>query len=159
MALLLFPQEEDLIDNGSWNHGLVTSLSFGVEQRVILSIPLPLHLAKDKFCWKYEKKDMFTVKSAYGFSVPSPPHRLGKFKCVFTKLWNLPAPPKVVHTIWRSLIDVLPVITQLRSKRGDVSALCPVCCQADETIMHLFLQCPLAHEVWNLSKQLGGNSR
>ncbi|KAF2313565.1 hypothetical protein GH714_011747 [Hevea brasiliensis] len=66
-----------------------------------------------------------------------------------TRAWNTELiPPEVKHFIWRSLASILPVMSKLVRKRVDVSNLCPVCGQVDDTIDHILLSCDQSSLVW-----------
>ena len=75
----------------------------------ILKIPL-LHLEQnDAIIWRFEKKGVYLVKSAYRVCVDVLINRdEWKVDGDWNKLWSLPIPPKVKHFMWRLGRDCLP---------------------------------------------------
>nr|GMD20609.1 uncharacterized protein LOC109153341 [Ipomoea batatas] len=64
------------------------------------------------------------------------------------KIWKLGVTPKIRNLLWRCAKDILPVRTNLRKRRMNVTAECPLCSSAEETIIHIFLECPAVSPVW-----------
>lgn len=58
------------------------------------------------------------------------------------KLWNLKIPNKVKNFLWRALSNCLPSKNLLLTKRGQVNALCAMCNDSPETILHTLVLCP-----------------
>lgn len=52
------------------------------------------------------------------------------------KLWNVKAPPKALHLVWRAVSHCLPTKTILQRKHVGVDDICPVCNEEAETIFH-----------------------
>jgi hypothetical protein len=101
------------------------------------------------------------VKSAFDFLVERDLEPFGsEFELkIFAKIWESPAPSKVISLSWRLLYDRLPTKDNLR-RRGVVhNPLDGNCCWCNlepETSNHLFLHCSLAHKVWcDIFKWLG----
>ena len=61
---------------------------------------------------------------------------------------------KVLNFIWKLLHDSLPVFQKLRGRGIAASNVCLMCNEEEETVNHLFLQCPFARAIW-LGSSLG----
>ncbi|KAB2633991.1 hypothetical protein D8674_036633 [Pyrus ussuriensis x Pyrus communis] len=57
----------DLIDaeNRCWKEEVITELFSELEGNLIISLPISLRLLEDKVIWHFDKKGLFSVKSAY----------------------------------------------------------------------------------------------
>ncbi|GJV50140.1 zinc finger, CCHC-type containing protein [Tanacetum coccineum] len=65
--------------------------------------------------------------------------------------WNKHLPIKVNIYAWRLCLDRLPTRVNLDKKGIDLDSVrCPVCDDDMETTKHLFIECPMAVELWNL---------
>ncbi|KAM6550837.1 hypothetical protein CsatB_000645 [Cannabis sativa] len=67
---------------------------------------------------------------------------------VWKILWQIKAPPKVLHFAWKALSGCLPTRTQLHSKHVPVALHCVLCNYGDESIFHVLVQCSFAHSCW-----------
>ncbi|XP_043810323.1 uncharacterized protein LOC122723137 [Manihot esculenta] len=67
---------------------------------------------------------------------------------------KLKFPPKVLNFCWRALVNVVPCLSSLQSKRVPVDPSCPLCHVAPENVLHILIQCPFARSCW-LSSPLG----
>eukprot|EP00253_Pinus_taeda_P024410 PITA_24410 len=105
--------------------------------------------AVDGFRWD-PSGSSYTIKSGYQlicnntYQIPIQNH--------WRLIWKSEAIPKVKFFTWLLLKDNVLTSENLR-KRGIIGpSRCPNCCLAEETIQHLFLDCPFAKKCWaNLS--------
>lgn len=63
-------------------------------------------------------------------------------------VWKLEVPPKVRSFIWKTLHAALATMENLYRRRSSPSPLCPICKTQEESVEHLFLQCPWVEVVW-----------
>jgi len=137
--------------------GLVSE--FGMEEEVLLTLKedlegVRLSNLEDKWKWKLDESNIFTVSSAYkrleGIVLSDVRWRVEE-KGVFKRLWKCPAPSKVVAFAWRAILNRIPtkVNLALRNVLGlEVNHLCGLCNREEESVCHLFLHCDVAWEVW-----------
>ncbi|XP_045802928.1 uncharacterized protein LOC123896601 [Trifolium pratense] len=101
---LLMQRVHALIDmqQGVWNEAVIRS-NFNVRDvEEILKIPLVSMARKDDIIWRFDKKGLYSVKSAYRVCVDVLINRdERKVEGDWNKLWNRPIPPKVKHFMWR----------------------------------------------------------
>ena len=71
---------------------------------------------------------------------------------VWKTIWALKLPPKVRNFIWRACSNILPTKENLHSRRVKVEPRYDICCQQPESTSHLLWECPLARNVWAISK-------
>eukprot|EP00253_Pinus_taeda_P031705 PITA_31705 len=70
--------------------------------------------------------------------------------------WRAEAPPKVKFFFWLLLKGKILTAKNLK-KRGIMGlSRCPNCCQAEETIQHLFIDCRIADDCWKQMALIGG---
>ncbi|XP_021629642.1 uncharacterized protein LOC110627603 [Manihot esculenta] len=122
------------------------------DRSCILNIPLSLSSCSDTWCWKFESKGHYSVKSAYRFLVDGFQHREGSE--IWKRFWKAKVPPKVLNFCWRALVNVVPCLSSVQSKRVPVDPSCPLCHVAPENVLHILIQCPFARSCW-LSSPLG----
>ncbi|KAG8636180.1 hypothetical protein MANES_16G107751v8 [Manihot esculenta] len=135
-----------------WNESLIAQLFNDRDISCILNIPLSLSSHPDAWCWKFASKGHYYVNSAYRFLVAGFRHREGSE--IWSRFWKTKVPPKVLNFCWRALVNVVPCLSLLQSKRVPVDSMCPLCHEAPETVLHILIQCPFARSCW-LSSPLG----
>ncbi|CAL1410227.1 unnamed protein product [Linum trigynum] len=126
--------------------------------REIKRIPLPRQDKMDKLIWHGTADGVFTVKSAYHLAVTLDRQK-GRWrdsaswmdKKSWIKLWDADIPPKLKVFMWQIFNRVLPTTEALVEKQIPVHPRCPVCWAEKETMEHLFLYCPVARALWDLS--------
>jgi hypothetical protein len=154
--------------NLSWNFSWRRNL-FQWEENLKISLlevldSVVLSLEEDCWNWIPEVDGIFSVKSAYN-------HLVSEFRTmdevggiladVFERIWESPAPSKVIAFSWQLLYDRIPTRSNLGA-RGVVCAdrpwECVGCVGKIETTNHLFLHCPCAMKIWcEIFKWIGVN--
>lgn len=69
-------------------------------------------------------------------------------KRVWKLLGKVDAAPKVISFIRKAILNVLPVMSNLSSKRVVSSSLCNLCGEGEESVEHCLFQCEWARCVW-----------
>jgi hypothetical protein len=98
---------------------------------------------KDYFKWRLTKSGVFTVQSLYLHDIDTHPpfqHR---------KIWKWKIPLKIKIFLWFLQKGVVLTKDNLAKKNWKGSQQC-VCCNFNETIQHLFLDCPSAKMIWRI---------
>uniref|UniRef100_A0A453IUH4 Reverse transcriptase zinc-binding domain-containing protein n=1 Tax=Aegilops tauschii subsp. strangulata TaxID=200361 RepID=A0A453IUH4_AEGTS len=95
----------------------------------------------DKLRWKLTRSGVFTVKSMYvdvinSSSIPS-----------FKHVWAVKVPLKIKVFMWFVHKQVILTKENLTKRNWTGPTRCSFC-DRDETIKHLFLDCPLAKILW-----------
>lgn len=63
-------------------------------------------------------------------------------------MWRIEAPPKIKFFIWLLLKGKILTAENLR-RRGIIGpSKCPNCCKSEETMHHLFIECPVVVDCW-----------
>lgn len=75
-------------------------------------------------------------------------------KKFWNTMWKLLIPPKVRNFTWWACFNILPTSTNtnLCRRRIPVDSTCTICQQHEETVAHVFWECPLASNVWGMVK-------
>ncbi|XP_030970640.1 uncharacterized protein LOC115991023 [Quercus lobata] len=113
------------------------------DAEAIYRIPLSRWCVPDKLFWLHNKNGRYLVKSDYHTA---------------RYLWNElkqdgegsnPKPGSEIWArIWHACHNILPTLERLRQRRIIENALCPICMQAPETIVHALWECGAAQDVW-----------
>lgn len=139
---------KNLIRDGTWS---LNSISFCFPpdiELLIRSIHIPqCHNAPDKITWGLTSNSAFSVKSAYhmlnassiDFNTPTPN---------FTWIWKINCPNKIKYFLWLCNHGKMKTSYHLHNIGIDISPLCGICSKP-ETIIHLFLDCPLVKKMWD----------
>jgi len=126
----------------AWEEEQLGELCF-LLQNVILQVD-----KEDKWIWKLEKSNAYTVRSAYTCQSA----QLPVVDPVELKLlWQKIVPLKVVVFVWHLLRNRLPTKDNLL-RRGILhtdSCQCIAGCDSMKTVNHLFLHCSLFGTIWN----------
>ncbi|KAK2407645.1 Ribonuclease H superfamily protein [Trifolium repens] len=141
----------ELIDEewGCWRSDLINNMFNARDAQLINQIPIVNYGTKDEVIWRFEKKGLYTVKSAYRVCVDVILDREDwKVEGDWNKLWALPIPPKVKHFMWKLGRDCLPNRQKLLCKGVDCQSNCVVCNDYLEDNWHLFLSCVDTVNCW-----------
>ncbi|KAL2892810.1 hypothetical protein RDABS01_008719 [Bienertia sinuspersici] len=143
----------DLIDYeaGAWNKEVIWSIFNEEEARAILAIPLSASHPSDSLFWWPNKNGEYTVKSGYWLAKQGnqmPRIDLGSENILWSKIWNLNGPPKLRHFLWQACKGSLPVMERLRHRHITMNAMCPICKEEEETIIHAIFECSNVREIW-----------
>jgi hypothetical protein len=149
----------DLInqEDTSWDEDLVRFLFDEEDAKEILAIPLCSEM-EDWIAWHYDKKGVFSVKSAYRLGVSlrdakadadaSTSEAPGRRNTVWSKIWSLKLPGKVKIFSWRLCQNSLPTRMNIKRKKVELDTRCPMCNRMDEDGGHLFLKCKKVKPIW-----------
>ncbi|GAU47623.1 hypothetical protein TSUD_281010 [Trifolium subterraneum] len=105
--------------------------------------------ARDRWVWRLDSSQCYSVKSAYSFLTASDVNITASF---VRFIWLKVVPLKVTIFIWRLFLNRLPTKANLRHRRiiEDTQTLCPSLCGKVEDSNHLFFQCEVYGRIWHL---------
>jgi len=149
-----------------WNEALIRSSFLALEAAEVLKIKLSNRLDEDVIAWAHEKHGAYSVKSAYKLLKRNQMEKAmaddnrqasASGDSTFWKvLWKLNVPPKVRVFWWRVLHNSLPSKSELKRRHVARESHCEVCGSRDETLLHVFFDCPLAKRFWKEVKKETG---
>lgn len=116
----------------------------------ILSIRPSKWGGKDKQIWLRQSSGTYSTKTGY-FSALEANQLEGANKNQSSdwlkEVWKLPIPPKLNLFLWKIKQRAIPVGEILEARHIISGAKCPHCSR-EESILHIFFNCPHALEVW-----------
>ena len=123
-----------------------------VDVQHIMKIKLPNQPCEDRILWHYDREGEYSVKSGYNLVVQIRDYEFavssrddsGEWAAV----WKLHVSPKVQIFLWRALLNILPTMDKLKSKRVVLDSKCHMSGCLEETVMHALVGCGWAQEVW-----------
>lgn len=130
----------------------VLEASFNALKQLLHSKALVQEGTLDGYRWD-PTGTQYTVKAGYQFLCDSTfqLELWNHWKIV----WRAKAPPKVKFFIWL-LLKGKTLTTENLKKRGIMGpSRCPNCCRLEETMQHLFIECPVASECWKKMASMG----
>ena len=112
----------------------------------------------DRDGWHFTNNRKHTVKSGYQIERiyqdrERPPLMLGPtVDALKAFCWKIRCPPKLKHFLWQLVTWCIPVKKNLKAGwvQGDIC--CARCGAEEESINHVFFECPPAFQVWALSR-------
>lgn len=117
----------------------------------IHKIVIPKFSAQDRMIWCDSDTGDLSFKMAYCTIKPRK-QTLGWCKTI----WNKFIPPSKSFTIWRILLDRMPIDDKLWSKGSNIVSMCILCKKNYETSCHRFLNCPFAIDMWKWFNSMFG---
>ncbi|XP_058726280.1 uncharacterized protein LOC131597609 [Vicia villosa] len=142
-----------LSPNGKfWNSMLIRELFDYVVVEDILQVPLVEEVQEDKWNWKEEQNGCYSVRS--GYRLWRKEHvRLGSSGVDgdWCSLWNIKAPPRTKHLLWRICRDCLPTRLRLRHYHVSCPSSCSFCEDTMEDSWHVFFGCNATNHCWQIT--------
>jgi ribonuclease HI len=126
----------------AWDKCRIESIfSLSIAKR-IFEIPLFDTVEDDKLVWVGNTNGNYSVKSGYKtfLNVTGKVHEANHHES-WHDLWNINAPPKAKHLLWRISKGCLPTRLRLHEKRVTCPLLCPLCNQENEDDWHVLFTC------------------
>ncbi|XP_041016139.1 uncharacterized protein LOC121258659 [Juglans microcarpa x Juglans regia] len=107
------------------------------------------------------KDGCFSVRSAYRMeksrelAEKGQASRSNQFEEVWKQIWQLNVQPSDKVLLWRTCLEALPTQSNLLKKKVVDHPLCPICCMAEENVIHALWRYEYAKNVWSqCSKKL-----
>lgn len=146
-----------------WDEALVQRSFISIEASEVLKIKTSMRLDEDVLAWAPEKHGFYTVRSAYKLLKQdgSCYGCLGRDiyirgASVWKLLWKLDVPPKIRVFWWRVLHNSLPSKPELTRRHISKESYCEMCGEPDESLFHVFFDCPVAKRFWYEVKKVSG---
>ncbi|XP_056847407.1 uncharacterized protein LOC130498081 [Raphanus sativus] len=112
----------------------------------------------DTIGWAFTDSGKYTVKSGFKTEAKYPDKVIQELPFdpdinpLLSHTWKLRCPPKLQHFIWQVIKGIIPVANNLRTRGINCDLRCSLCGAEEESINHVFFECPPAIQVWALSK-------
>ena len=144
-----FPMVSSLIgrDTKRWKADIVNSIFLPFEVNTILNIPLSYNLHENKIIWVGNRKEEFTVKSAYYIALKvieandEGESSIGDSRnALWKRLWHL-IPTKTKNFAWKACMDGLPTAVNLKKRGVNIDELCLCCEKGPQSISHSLITC------------------
>jgi ribonuclease HI len=133
-----------------WDCNKITNLFSHAVAEEIMAVPLIREVQEDKLVWQEEQNGEYTVKSGYRILMQAKEEGRrrgmeGSWRC----LWQIRAPPKAKHILWRICRDCLPTRTQLRQHHVPCPVACELCNEGSEDTWHVLFDCEMMRNCWS----------
>ena len=110
-------------------------------------------LLEDSLLWKETKDGIFSVKSLYSIL----DSRRG-VQFPINIIWNPCVPTKVCLFAWEAYWGKMLTLDQLKKRGRFLANRCFLCCEEEESIDHILIDCTRARVIWELLFALFGVS-
>ncbi|XP_027158364.1 uncharacterized protein LOC113759985 [Coffea eugenioides] len=146
----LVPEESDrphflvaeFLDRDGWNRGRLLHWLPANLVDLIVDIPFDLE-GQDHILWATSASGQFTLTSAWELC-----RQRRTILPLAQWVWNKGTPLKISLFAWRLLNNFLPLDSVMRRRGLPVVSRCSCCLQEAESVPHLFVNGPIASEVW-----------
>ncbi|KAA3462318.1 reverse transcriptase [Gossypium australe] len=150
---LQFVKVAELIksDVREWNRELISNTFSEAEAEMIFRIPLATGPHEDLMVWKGELSGEFSVRSSYKLLQDYDPtayalHHI--YRDFYNKLWKIDIPLKIKMFIWKISWNYLATRVNMSLRKLSTNYLCPHCGSGEESVNHLFRECPASVTIW-----------
>ncbi|WJX23528.1 hypothetical protein P8452_12731 [Trifolium repens] len=138
-----------LQDSKEWDLHKIYSIFPEPVATNIINTPLLAEVHEDKLTWIFEKHGCYSVRSGYKnyikMTTSIQPQRVDGD---WSSIWQIKAPPKTKHLLWRVCRGCLPTRTRLHERHVPCPSDCPICSNGDEDDLHVFFTCFHSQQVW-----------
>jgi ribonuclease HI len=132
-----------------WDSNKIHSLFSEPVAECILKIPLFEEVQEDRLVWNFEHHGNYTVKSGYNNYIKRQMEEDSlRVEGEWNSIWNITAPPKTKHLLWRICRGCLPTRVRLREKHVSCPNMCPFCDNHEEDERHILFDCMESKQVW-----------
>ena len=110
-----------------------------------LATPISFKTPEDNIVWSGNNSGTYTAKDGFSLLIQRPhliPNPFWKF------LWSINIPPKYQLFTWKLLQLALPAGDILNHHHLNCSLLRLTWCEAQDSLQHVFFQCPRARALW-----------
>ena len=128
------------------------------DAKLIEGIPLSRNQMEDRNGWHFTNNGKYSVQSGYQVEriypdKEKPPDYYGPNVDILKAFcWKVKCPPKLRHFIWQLITGCIAVTKNLKSRGIQGDTVCARCGNPEESVNHVFFECPPARQVWALSR-------
>ncbi|XP_028784473.1 uncharacterized protein LOC114740485 [Neltuma alba] len=145
-----------LIVNGKWDFTQVEGILSDEEKDWIKMIKLPGLNCADRLIWLRSRDGFYSVKMGYRVAKEKaekmekkdPTTSYKPSKSLWSGIWRIKMPPKVLHFIWRAINSALATKEALFRRKCSCSPMCDICQIHPESVEHMLFLCPWAQKCW-----------
>ncbi|XP_026399311.1 uncharacterized protein LOC113295170 [Papaver somniferum] len=109
---------------------------------------------EDNIHWNLNSTGKFSVKALYKSRIENL-YRNDLNTRNWSSIWNMEVAPAIKIFLWKCAHEILPTNAKTASILHYIDLICKIYNSGEETMTHLFLNCPAAVEVWH--QMLGEN--
>ena len=148
-----------------WNTEEVYKSFLSLEAREVLKVKPSSFSETDVLAWAFEKHGVYSVRSAYSLLKQEQMEKTlnttkeasgSEDNHAWSSLWKLEVPPKIRVFWWRVLNNSLPSKSELKRRHVARESHCEMCGGEDESLFHIFFDCPFAKRFWREVKRIMG---
>jgi ribonuclease HI len=133
-----------------WDCVKITNLFSPDVAKEVLAVPLIGEVLEDTIVWKEEQHGEYTVRSGYRAVMRAKEdERRRAVAGNWKNLWQILAPPKAKHLLWRICRNCLPTRVQLRHHYVQCPEVCELCSEENEDSWHVLFGCNMVRNCWN----------
>ncbi|CAK8560664.1 unnamed protein product [Lathyrus sativus] len=117
-----------LHNSKQWDTQAIHALFDHAVTSEIMKVPLLGEVTEDGIIWKEEKNGEYSVRSGYRLWRNSRRHnQVGSGAEVWDNIWNIMAPPRAKHLLWRICRRCLPLRVRLLQHYVQCPSVCQSC--------------------------------
>ncbi|CAN1746948.1 LINE-1 retrotransposable element ORF2 protein [Linum perenne] len=137
----------------TWDEETIRATFDERDADIILQTPIACHEERDSRIWHFEQNGVYSVRSAYRLAMDRIANRSALYvEGSWNKLWNIRAPPRIKHFVWRLGRGVIPTRWTLHQRGiGPIPLDCGVCKGPLEDAWHVFWGCEVAKRCWEIA--------
>lgn len=135
-------------DGKEWNNNVIQANFSPSLYQSIISTPISQG-EQDTYVWIPSKAGKFMIRSSYRANIE---HRLNPLsdadKQKWKVLWQSTLHERHKLFLWKIMVNILPTKDRIKCFVPLSNLNCLLCGQEEETIQHLFLECPVSIQCW-----------
>ena len=137
---------KDFLKDTGWDwKGLSFELPLDIKMLIQATPIVITSRGCDKIAWADSLQGNFNLKSAYRIAMGH--EESPKFSASW--IWKANTLPRVKTFLWMCAHNSIGVRSCLMRRGACEEAMCPICQEAEESILHALRDCPWAEAVWN----------
>ncbi|KAF7813157.1 uncharacterized protein G2W53_034133 [Senna tora] len=144
------------VNNRGWDRQVLNTIFDRDTVEKILCIPINRIHLPDRWAWKGESNENFTVKSCYKLgmrdhweNINLTPDLFCDVPTAFWKsMWKLPVLSRFKVNFWRACLGIIPTLDALEKRGVLINEACVFCERETESAFHIFTECQAVKQVW-----------